>query len=777
MAHNIEDDKTEALLREVAELYWKEDQATRERQVRVWKRLKLLWEGFTRTWYSEVAHDWRIFDPSVADDNGYEDYYDKPVNVFRAYLESIIAALSVTIPAIKCFPDDADNTLDNLTAKAGDKIAKLIYRHNDVNLLWLQALFIYCTEGMVACHTYSKSSEDYGIVKEPKYENINEVHEYKICANCKAQLADTVLSDQAEAEFDPDDSDVPVQSFVQQDEELCPQCLMMGTPITTQQNLIVSRLVGYNETVKSRQCIEIYGGLYVKVANYARKQCDTPYLFWSFETHYAMARQKYPNIREAIQPGENNSTDPYERWARISPQYQGETPVNLVTERHCWLRPAAFECLQDTKDVEYLKKKFPNGAKVIFVDDTIAEYENQSLDDHWTLTHNPLSDYLYFNPLGMLLTSVQEITNDIISLTLQTIEHGIPQTFADPAVLNFNQYQQQETSPGAIYPATPKGGKTMGDAFYEVRTATLSAEVLPFANQVQSLGQVVSGALPSLFGGDLQGSKTASQYSMSRAQALQRLQNTWKMFTTWWKIVFSKTIPSYIKDMQDDERYVERDSSGNFINIVIHRAELEGKLGQIELESNENLPITFAQQKDMVMQMLQAQNPLLQQLMMDPQNLPILYEALGIPDLNIPGQDSRNKQYDEIKDLLATEPTEVPPDMMQVEEAMAMGMPMPQPIEEPSVPVEEFDNHQVELEICIHWLNSEAGIQAKYENQVGYQNVVLHARAHKMAMMQQQIEQAAMMAPPPSDGAAPGKQPKETDKEAPITGDTDVTIN
>lgn len=775
------DDRTERLLKQVAELYWKEDEATRQRQVRQWRRLKLLWEGFSRTWYSEIAHDWRVWDASAADDNGQQNYYDKPVNIFRAYLESIIAALSVTVPAIKCYPDDADNTLDNLTAKAGDKIARLVYRHNDINLLWLHALFIYCTEGMTAAYSYTDEKEEYGTYEEPNYENEQELHQYTICSACGTRLADVVLSDELTDEFNPDDDDVASQDYLQSGGELCPECMMEMQPTMEREAVFVSRLIGYTSKPKSRQCIEVYGGLNVKVANYARTQKDTPYLTLSFETHFALARQKYPNIWDCIQPGENDSIQPYERWARINPQYQGETPRNLVTERHTWLRPASFDCLDSKEDADFLKGKFPNGAKVIFVNEDIAEYCNQSLDDKWTITHNPLSDYLYFDPLGMLLTSVQEITNDIISLTLQTIEHGIPQTFADPAVLNFDEYNQQETSPGAIYSATPKSGKSMGDAFYEVKTATLSQEVLPFASQIQSLGQTVSGALPSLFGGDIQGSKTASQYSMSRAQALQRLQNTWKMFTTWWKQIFGKVIPAYIETVVEDEKYVQRDTSGNFINIVIHRAELEGKLGEIELEANENLPITFAQQKDVIMQMLANQNPVIQQLLMNPENLPLLYEALGVPDLAIPGQDARDKQYDEIKQLLASEPIEQPPDeqvLMQADAGMPVDPALLQPQMLPSVEVGEFDNDAVELEICIYWLNSEAGRQAKYENPNGYQNVILHARAHKMAMRMKMMEEMMANPVPPDDkGAAPGEKPKETDKEAPITGDGDVSIN
>ena len=144
----------------------------------------------------------------------------------------------------------------------------------------------------------------------------------------------------------------------------------------------------------------------------------------------------------------------------LSPQYRGEHPINNVTVRNCWLRPSAFNILNEDES-EDLKKEFPNGVKVVVVNDFVADACNEALDDCWTLTYNPLSDYIHFDPLGLLLTSVQDITNDLISLVLQTVEHGIPQTFADPKVLNFNAYRNSEVIPGGIYPATPKSGKAI----------------------------------------------------------------------------------------------------------------------------------------------------------------------------------------------------------------------------------------------------------------------------------------------------------------------------
>lgn len=783
MANREIPEDVQRLLKEVCEHFDKEDSAVRERQIRTWRKLKLLWEGFNRVWYSEVNHDWRIWDETNSDDSD-QAAYDKPINIFRAYLESIIAALSITVPPVKCFPDDADNTLDLATAKAGDKIGQLIYRHNDVSLLWLHALFIYCTEGMVACYSYPKADEKYGTYEEKQYKDDTEQHQITKCPNCGMTIDDSVMTpdllaaqtklEQAKDEFQPED--VEVQNIVQNEgTDLCPACLQQITPLISQESLIVTRLVGITKEPKSRICLEAYGGLYVKVANYAKKQLDTPYLIFAYETHYSLAIERYVHLHGKLTADKIKAStgpkDPYEEWGRLSPQYQGEYPMNVVTIRNCWLRPASFNILPDSDDVKRLKKLYPNGAKVVLVNDEFAEACNEALDDCWTLTHNPLSDFIHHDPLGLLLVSIQEITNDLISLVLQTIEHGIPQTFVDPSVLNFNAYRQMESVPGGIYEATPKSGKSVGDAFHEVKTATLSGEVLPFSNQLQSLAQLVSGALPSLFGGQMQGSETASQYSMSRAQAQQRLQNTWKVFTTWWKQIFGKSIPMYINEVRDDERDVQKDSDGNFVNVMIRKAELEGKIGKIELEANENLPITWAQQKDTVEKLLLNANPKIAEILSAPENIALLHESLGLVDFYVPGEDDIIKQYDEIKLLLQSEPITTPPDPMAVQQAAMMGQPPPQPVETPSVEIDPiFDNQQIEFEICRKWIISEAGRQAKIDNEAGYRNVLLHGKMHydQMQMMAQQQQQQM------AQGAVPNKKPNQLHQQAPIQGESNV---
>lgn len=772
------------LLKEVFIHFNKEDRSIRERQLRTWRRLKLFWEGFSQTWYSEVAHDWRIWDEVENSDDTQQSYYDKPVNVFRAYLESIIAALSVTVPPVKCFPDDADNTLDLMTAKTGDKIANLIYKHNDVPLLWLHALFVFCTEGMVGAYCYPKADESYGTYEKRDYKDVEEEHNIARCPDCGYNLADSVNGEtgqsnpqlefldskleQNQDKFQPDDSDVPVQDYINQEgTEFCPGCGQQIIPLLVNETLVVTRLVGITNEPKTRICMEAYGGLNLKVPNYARNQKECPYLIYSYETHYANALECFEEldskkIRDKIK-GPSGPRDPYDAWARLSPQYQNAYPDNVVTVQKAWLRPAAFNVLKE-EDTKKLKDKFPNGAYVALVNDEFAEACNESLDDCWTLTYNPLADYIHYDPLGLFLVSVQELINDLLSLTVQTIEHGIPQTFADPDVLNFNAYRQMESTPGGIYEAKPKSGKTLQEAFHEVKTASLSGEVLPFFQQLQSLGQLVSGALPSLFGGAMQGQgETASQYSMSRAQALQRLQNTWKMLTVWWKTIFGKAVPMFIEEVVDDLKDVQRKPDGSFINVFIRKAELEGKIGKVELEANENLPITWAQRKDVLMQLLQTGQPEILQILGAPENLPIIREAIGLDDFFVPGEDDREKQLDEIKQLLASEPMQEP------------DMQTGQITELPSVEVDpDYDNHSVQFEICRKWIISEEGQQTKTDNPSGYKNVLLHGKMHLQFVMQAQMAQQ-QQALPPGEGANPDK-PNTYDKKAPIKGEENVTI-
>lgn len=775
----------------VVEQFDKEDREVRERQIRKCKQLKLFWDSIFQHWYSEVAHDWRVWDSNLSEDTSDQGYYDKPINTFRPLIETIIAALSVTTPAAKCYPSDAENSLDTVTAKAGDKISRLIDNHNNAPLLWLKAIYTFYTEGTVFGYAYPQSNVKYGSYDTSKYAESVEMRKTEICPQCGQE---TEVEDTPEPELAPEPG-MEMESEVNLGDEFMPEeqtdlCSKCGNQVVMQpgvKQFTVTKLVGKTSNPKTRVCLEVYGGLYVKIANYAKKAEHSPYLIFSEEQHYAVAVEEYEHLqtneklRVKMKQG-GTSRDDYAQWGRLNTLYMGEYPNYVVTVRKAWLRPCAFNVLGDDKAIAELKKLYPRGVKVCLVNDEFGSAEDQALDDYWTISVNPEEDYLAHDPAGIPLVSQQEITNDLISLIIQTIEHGIGQTFADPGVLNFKAYKDTETTPGGVYEATPKSGKSVGDGFYQMKTATLSAEVMPFFEMVKGLGQFVSGALPSLFGGQLDGSNTASEYSMSQANARQRIQNIYKLFTHWWKEVKGKAIPIYINEMKWDENDVQKLPDGSFINMFIRMSELEGKIGKIELEAADNLPMTWTQNKDTIMKLIEAQNPVFLEMFAAPENIPVLRDAIGLTDFYIPGEDDRSKQNDEIRELLASEPIQNPqmgqmgPDGQPVQPQEGEEQEMDPAASAPFMPSVEidvtYDNHKVQFEIVRQWAISEAGRLAKIENEPGYQNVLLHGQMHFFEMNKQMILEQAQE----SGGDAGQNNPAKPKGSKEVKGEADVPV-
>jgi hypothetical protein len=747
--HELSED-IQADLKTIITHFDKEDRPVRERQLRMWRRMEFLWAGFSQTYWDDVAHDYRVFGMEESTDNDNDDYfYDKPVNVFRAYLESIIAALAMTVPGIKCSPADATNSLDLQMASAGDKISRLVYKHNDVSILWAKAFYIYALQGMVASYNYTNSDEKYGTYKKDQFEEEKGEQTIQTCSNCgnEVQPEESEKIEELESdEFNPDDEDALVQYLINNAKKdskfICPQCLSDADPEIGKKEVVVKRLVGKTDEPKSRQIIEVLGGLNVKVPIYSDSQEKIPCLIYDREEHYTYALKLFPELYGVIGESSSGGYDAFEKWARLSTQYLGDYPNKTVTIRKAWIRPWAYYVLGSGKGAEEkvarLKRKFPNGAYVCLINDKFAEACNEDLDDHWTLTVNPLSRYIHFDPLGMLLTSIQEITNDVISLVLQTMEHGIGQTYADPSVVDFEAQRNAEAKPGMMFPTKPHSGRTLQESFYEIKTATLSSEVDPFTDKLESMGQFVSGAFPSIYGGDQSNSsRTAAQYSMSGQRAMQRLQTPWKMMTAWWKNTFAKVIPAYIQDVEYDINDVQKDKSGNFVNVLIRASELEGTLGSIELEGAESLPISPSQQQDILFKLFQMNNPEIIQALTTPENAYMLREVLGLPNFIVPGESDRNKQYYEIELLLNSAPVPGPPGLDG------------QPQEVPSIEAELLvDNHFVEATVLREWLVSEAGRQAKIDQPQGYKNCLLHLQQH--IQMRQQL----------NAGMANGQQPK-----------------
>jgi hypothetical protein len=217
-------------------------------------------------------------------------------------------------------------------------------------------------------------------------------------------------------------------------------------------------------------------------------------------------------------------------------------------------------------------------------------------------------------------------------------------------------------------------------------------------------------------------------------------------------------------DMVEDERYVEKNRDGAFINVVIEKAQLQGKIGNIELEASENVPISLQQKKDVLLNLMQFADPNLIAALSAPENIPFIKEALGLEEIIIPGEDDRQKQYEEIQMLLETEPI---PSM----DPITM-----MPTLMPSVQVDEIlDNHQIEAQICRSFLISDVGRSTKLNNPTGYENILLHMKQHmQFAMMAMQAQQQMQAN---QDGSEKKPAPNNNENEPPIEEENDAPIH
>jgi len=209
----------------------------------------------------------------------------------------------------------------------------------------------------------------------------------------------------------------------------------------------------------------------------------------------------------------------------------------------------------------------------------------------------------------------------------------------------------------------------------------------------------------------------------------------------------------------------------------IRTADLKGNIC-VHPEADETFPRLKSQQRAVLQQLFGINDPVLQRALTEPANLGYIKNVLGLTEMVIPGEDSRNKQLREIQQLLASSPIvlDVPNTVIssgakrsekslfaqgedeaqrdssspaaprndehgtsadQSERQSAVTNHQSHSLVLPSVPVDQLlDDHAVEFEECKRWANSEAGQSARMTNPAGFANVRAHAEAHLRAMSQ-----------------------------------------
>lgn len=714
----LQTQEPEYLPEEVGQALWEivnrvetADNSNRIKVLTYSKRNDLFFKGIQYLLWNSAANDWEIPESSMMD--GVDDaefdarVLNRIINIIRPNVESIVAALSAALPTVKFFPEDSDQPEDVTTSKAWSNLADLIQLKNDAKLKFIQLIYSMIMNHYTAIYNYPEEHEKNGKYKVPVYGTKKIIQSWQSCLQCGMD--------------------------VEESEMMCPQCGSDQID-STQSEEEIPFIQEYREAAKTMEKIEIFSPMNVKIPTYVAQQDEKMgYLILEQDMHYALLRSIYPEIADKIIPGDGSNSD---RWARI---YNYSSDEGLVTVRHAWFRPWMFQTIEDEEIRAQLLQLFPEGCCAVFIENQFVEAYNENLDTRWTIPKWPLSEYITAEPLVNTIVPIQEMRNSLVNLTIETIEHGISETFVDPQVVDTEVYSQTPSAPGNLYPVkNVRPGVPLDQSFASLKPAILSQEVPTVFNILDADTKFLTGNYPAVYGGpNDSGSKTFSEYSMSRTQALQRLALIWTTANVTWAKVLEKSVLSFIENLVEDEKFSKQQGDG-YVNIWIRQSELAGKIGRVQAESSEQFPMSWSQKRDALFKLLELGFEPIVQAMSHPENSSLLTQFVGVDEFYFPGSEDRDKQLSEIAELLRGQP--------QIDPANPQVM-------MPSVPIEpDVDNDQVHIFVTQAWLVSPVGQDTKLTNPGGYQNVVAHLQMHMQKFMMEQQ-------PPPAGNENGSEQP------------------
>jgi hypothetical protein len=332
--------------------------------------------------------------------------------------------------------------------------------------------------------------------------------------------------------------------------------------------------------------------------------------------------------------------------------------------------------------------------------------------------------------------------------------------------------------PAAHFPARARPGQPLAAGFFQPAPAQVPPDMLRHQQDlIGPVAQFLTGLFPAVFGGNMEDVKTASGYALARDQALGRLGLVWRRMKQFYADVMLLSVDVFRKNRPNDAEIPLLGPDGVFDSHVIRIADLKGNIS-VHPEADETFPRLKSQQRGVLQQMFSINDPMIQRALTEPANMGYIKNVLGLTELVIPGEESRNKQLREIQQLLASAPIVIslhssgaahiepaPSDTSSQLSSAGAQQAAPQlsamsdsaagsaasapslgdgarsqdasatvPFVLPSVPVDQLlDDHAVEFEECKRWANSDAGQAARMTNPAGFANVRAHAEAHLRA--------------------------------------------
>lgn len=653
------DSEFESLMKVIKDSCDDEDKGIYSQQQALLRKNELWYHGLQHVYWDSTFSDWvspNTFSYPFGDTEtkrGVDDYYDYILNIIKANGDSFIAALALTMQKVIFPPADVNNPNDIATAKAYNKISELIDIHNSVNFIWIYSLYLKWTQGVVGYYTYIDSNEKYGTYSVPKYES--------------------------------DDSG----------------------------NL---RITEINEQARNRVLIEPYGLINFKIPIYNKYERDISYLSLREDHDYTLLQEIFDD--DEIHPSDGEGKY-YRSPTSYTIGYESNQINNLTTLERIWIRPNRFRVIKKTSNKIYqqIRDKYPDGFKLTYAGKKLEAVDEEPLDQHWSLSRSGTTSHLISDPSCQSLLSIQDMKNTIANLSIDIIEHSIPEVFADTDVLNFDEYGKIESAPGFIFKAKhPPNMKSLGEGFYSLPKTQLTPTIGAFNSELDQEAQFLIGNNPSVWGGSMGNRVPGEEYSQARASSLQRWGLVRNELCDLWQRTKVQSVKLFVKNMADTESFTIKQGS-QYLTTYINRHELTGQVGDVEPQKIDSFPMTAEEKRAWLMQLMKLNSQEITAILMHPSNRQELVQLFSFDGLHIPGSNQELKQLIEFGNLSQN---------------------FPKDNDTPSIiPDYDVDDHTLHAQVLRTILASETGIDLKKNKPEEYLNCILHLRLHIQAESQQ----------------------------------------
>jgi len=646
--------------------------------------------GIVNTPYGEIADYLALDSPTSYPDTGAQAKFCYAINVLGGDLYKFMAVMGNSAPRVKAVADDPTDTQEIQAAQDANAVVRDLWLKWKADELQRVLAFHQFVTGPSYLRTiWVRDAKKYGQTVEPSVDTTDQPQD--------------------------DGSTIPV-----------PQ---MGQP-------------------------QVYVNGDVEIRVHSLLEVKHPYLAKNLDECFFLSceemRSKWA-LLDAYKSDNPEKPGPLEKY-RIGEPPDDETPASSVAAAEAresvvvpsglgrpqkpgfwrfnewWIQPYIFESIEDEKQREIFKRHFPDGMYVARVGTVNVAIDNRDVSSEWAVCKTGRGEHIVERPIMDDGVPIQRALNDLYNMAIETILRAITQTIVDSALLDRESLASKEALPAEIILTPLPTDTDISKRIYQIPPTRLTDQAVPLLMQLRAAMQDITGIRPELSGGG-QPTQTYREAKQRKDQALLQLSPQAQAEQSAWVAAGTNGVKLRAKFGTAQIKSPRKGAFGIEIDVV-DLANL--KSSGWHIEGDDSFPMNASDRFDKLWGLLHDFSPEVQQMLsiLDPINLEQTLEILQIPDFKSVSEDQKQKTMGDIFKLLQGQPQQGEDGSM-----------------EPSLPIDDYDDHQFVSTFLPVWMRSRTGEQQKDSNPGGFANVEAFWQKHQAA--------AQPPAPPPPPPVRP----------------------